>query len=217
MARGESQSRKEIEEFLMNKFLGFAVFFIFLGGCSSSTIETVGTTNSNTSDNSFVINSAAKSENINAADSTKTEEPINADSSQSVLPQSPEFLDYKNKKGGKGKGVNVAPIDPNATRFLSPAPDNSEITTEMNKQGQPIETRTFKSNPLLAKVERIYTTMDNPTVRIYLKNGKIINLSKGKIDNIFSASAQEILNAVGAVPQNDNSLLKENMEKKEKQ
>ncbi len=87
----------------------------------------------------------------------------------------------------------------------------------MNKQGQPIETRTFKSNPLLAKVERIYTTLDNPTVRVYLKDGKVINLPKGKIDNIFSASAQEILNAVGTAPQDDNSPLKENMEKKEKQ
>ncbi len=189
----------------MNKFLGFAVFFIFLGGCSSSTTETVSPTNLNTADNSIANNSAAKPENINA------------DSSQSVLLQNPEFLDYKNKKGGKGKGVNVAPIDPNAARFLSPAPDNSEITTEMNKQGQPIETRTFKSNPLLAKVERIYITLDNPTVSVYLKDGKIINLPNGAIDNILTASAQEILNAVGTAPQDDNSPLKENMEKKEKQ
>ncbi len=189
----------------MNKFLGFAVFFIFLGSCSSSTTETVSTTNLNTADNSIANNSAAKSENINA------------DSSQSVLLQNPEFLDYKNKKGGKGKGVKVAPIDPNAARFLSPAPDNSEITTEMNKQGQPIETRTFKSNPLLAKVERIYITLDNPTVSVYLKDGKIINLPNGAIDNILTASAQEILNAVGTAPQDDNSPLKENMEKKEKQ
>ncbi len=201
----------------MNKFICFAVFFIFLGGCSSSTTETVSTTNSDIADNSVANNSAAKLQNSNAADSTNTEEPINADSTQSVLLENPGFLDYKNKKGGKGKGVNVAPIDPNAARFLSPAPDNSEITTEMNKQGQPIETRTFKSNPLLAKVERIYTTLDNPTVRVYLKDGKVINLPKGKIDNIFSASAQEILNAVGAAPQNDNSPLKESMEKKEKQ
>ncbi|MGI8639835.1 MAG: hypothetical protein ACR2MG_07760 [Pyrinomonadaceae bacterium] len=195
----------------MKIFLGLTVFLIFPGGCSSSANQTVSKTNSN-----IANNSVAEMRNTNVAVSTNMEDFMNPNN----VPPAPANSGLSNtptQKIIKGKTTNVAPIDPNVRKILAPAPDNSEISTEMNKQGQPIETRTFKSNALLAKVERIYITLDNPTVKVYLKNGKIIDLPKGRIDNIFDASANEILKAVGIAPPNENPPSKENVEKKEKQ
>ncbi len=117
-----------------------------------------------------------------------------------TLKSADSIMDVMQKRG-QSKRVNVTPIDPNARRVLTAAPDNSEISTEMNKQGQPIETRTFKDHPSLVKVVRTYVTLENPQVKVYLKNGKVLDLPKGKIDNIFNVPADEILTAVGVAVQ----------------
>jgi hypothetical protein len=76
-----------------------------------------------------------------------------------------------------------------------PAPDNSEMLTVLNEKGV-IETRTFKGNPLLAKVERT-TVGRNVQLKVYLKNGKVIAVPAEKIGNFPTDSAQQILQAAG--------------------
>ena len=57
---------------------------------------------------------------------------------------------------------NAPPVDPNAKPITQSAPDNSEIQSMMNNQGQPLEMRVFKNHPALSKIERIYVTLENP-------------------------------------------------------
>lgn len=199
----------------MNKFLWTAIFLMFVSSCSPATSENSDTRNSNIIiRNVSANNSVNQVPNANAQNSAKPtmEEFMNANNIPPVaddaannanspqLRSTNSLMDAMQKKG-MGKRVNVAPIDPNARRVLTVAPDNSEISTEMNKQGQPVETRTFKDNPSLDKVVRTYITLENPQVKVYLKNGKILDLPKGKIDNPFNVPANEILTAVGVATQ----------------
>lgn len=74
-----------------------------------------------------------------------------------------------------------------------PAPDNSEITTVLGQDV--IETRTFKSNPRIAKIEVI--GMDKKLVKVYLKNGQVRELPPGKVGDPLVESADNIFKALG--------------------
>jgi len=65
----------------------------------------------------------------------------------------------------------------------------------MNDKGEPLETRIFKKHPVLAKIER--TDLNNRNVKVYLKNGKVVNLPEGRVENFLTAPAENILKAVG--------------------
>lgn len=88
--------------------------------------------------------------------------------------------------------------------MANPAPDNSEITIRLDQF--PIETRTFKSHPQLAKVERIQDVANKKTVvKVYLKNGQVKELPENTVQNAMAAPAAEIVkaaaNAQAARPQ----------------
>ncbi|MEO8073836.1 MAG: hypothetical protein ABI891_01265 [Acidobacteriota bacterium] len=179
----------------MRIFLGLTIFLVFLGGCTSAPVKNTDTINTNSPDNSVAEKSNANNDSMTLEEfmNTNNASPA-ANSDGSELSGSPTG------KNSRGKNTSSAPIDPHAATILTTAPDNSVISTSMNKQGAPIETRTFKDNPMLIKVERVYTDLKNPTVTVYLKNGKTYDLPKEKIDDIFNVSANDILNAVGVAP-----------------
>ncbi|CAN5357105.1 hypothetical protein BH20ACI1_BH20ACI1_24620 [soil metagenome] len=179
----------------MKYFLSLTIFLVFLSGCTSAPVTNVNSANSNVADNSVA-------EMSNANNSTLTmEEFMNANNAAPAAnSNSSDLSNSPVGKNSRGRTINSAPIDPNAEMILTTAPDNSVISTSMNKQGAPIETRTFKSHPTLLKVERVYTDLKNPTITVYLKNGKTFDLPKEKIDDIFNVSANDILKAVGVAP-----------------
>ncbi len=78
---------------------------------------------------------------------------------------------------------------------MTAAPDNSEVSSGMNAKGQPVETRFFINHPLLVKVERI--DISNRNAKVYLKNGKVLPLPEDKAGAFLTATAAEILAAVG--------------------
>jgi len=102
----------------------------------------------------------------------------------------------------KPAAKDAPPVDPNAKPITQSAPDNSEFQSLMNNQGQPVEMRVFKNHPTILKVEKIYVTLENPMIKIYLKNGKTVNLTADKIGNPMQAPAEEIVNALN----NGNSI-----------
>jgi hypothetical protein len=112
----------------------------------------------------------------------------------------------------KGGATDAAPIE--ATPMAYPAPDNSEITSTMNND-VPTEVRTFKNNSMLVKVERIFVDIRNPHIKVYLKNGKVVNVPPGKISNLATASADEILSAAGIAPKPATQKVGKKMEQKE--
>ncbi len=179
----------------MRYFLSLTILLVFLSGCSSAPVANVDTVNSNSTDNSV-----AEMSNTNSA-SVTMEEFMNTNAAAPAANRDVSDLSGNpTGKNSRGKNTNPAPIDPNAETILTTAPDNSVISTSMNKKGAPVETRTFKSNPTLLKVERVYNDLKNPTITVYLKSGKTFDLPKEKIDDIFNVSANDILNTVGVAP-----------------
>jgi hypothetical protein len=89
------------------------------------------------------------------------------------------------------------------------APDDSTLTT-VSRGKDFVETRTFRSHPTLAKVEKI---MDGKTTKykVYLKNGKVVEAPSEKLENMPALSPENILDAIGMLPkpQPDQSTTRE--------
>ncbi|MGI9056349.1 MAG: hypothetical protein ACR2F2_11170 [Pyrinomonadaceae bacterium] len=81
-----------------------------------------------------------------------------------------------------------------------PAPDDSTFSAEMNGKGQPVETRTFKSHPVLAKVEKITMSPRDYVFKIYLKNGKVVESKSDQLKDFRVISPINILDAIGMKP-----------------
>ncbi len=75
-----------------------------------------------------------------------------------------------------------------------PAPEDSTFSTRLTDVA--VETRTFKKHPLLAKVERI-TDAKGRTIKVFLRSGKVIEISGDSIANLSVASSAQILAAAG--------------------
>jgi len=170
------------------KFFYFVIISIFLISCSSSsTVETNVEKTVETNVNSTNSDTAAVNE-------TNTKAQANANNAiQNFAVSKRNAKNWKAKKPGS---TDAAPIE--ATPMAYPAPDNSEISSVMNNN-VPTEVRTFKDNPMLVKMERIFVDVKKPKVKVYLKNGKVLNVPPDKISNPATASADEILLAVGIV------------------
>ena len=164
------------------------LFFLILCGCSSKGSETANanlqnSTNSNT----------AAATNIAQANSSST---VAGNESVQVV----QNIDPNAFNANPKTNVRVVPVDPKDDKNKSgvtgrTAPDNSLVTSTMDAKGMPIEVRTFINNPYLIKVERIFT---NPkTIKIHLKNGKVVEVSEDKLPNFTAASPGNILIAAG--------------------
>ena len=173
----------------MSKFVYLTIVAIFISGCSASPkIENNA--------NSVVLNAA-----VNKAVVSSTSQPnLNAEPLQNANVTIQNFAikqeNIRNVKGKKGvAGATDEPIAQNLKPAVAPAPDNSEVAGSMNAKGLPIETRTFKNHPVLLKVER--TNMDDREIKVYLKSGKVVSLPENQANVFLTATANDILKAVG--------------------
>lgn len=173
----------------MSKFFYLAVALICATGCSSS--SNVATNVKTVEANSVVDSSVAAAVNQPNANA---EIPVNAN--KIIIQNSAISKDNVRNWDGKKQGSKEnTPIAGNIGKVTTAAPDNSEVSSRMNDKGEPLETRTFKKHPVLIKVER--TNLDIRNVKVYLKNGKVVNLPEGRIDNFLTAPADDILKAIG--------------------
>lgn len=154
-------------------------------GCQGNAPETNTTPANNNS--SMLVNSnntlAANGEPLQPADNGETKEiadglpvPVNA---------------------------NVILVNTNQTKDTMkemPAPDDSTFSAEMNGKGQPVETRTFKSHPVLAKVEKITMSPRDYVFKIYLKNGKVVESKSDQLKDFRVISPLNILDVIGMKP-----------------
>jgi hypothetical protein len=86
----------------------------------------------------------------------------------------------------------------NTTPMAVPAPFNSSVMTTMTKDGKFLETRNFKDDPLILKMERL---QEAKKIKVYFKNGKSAELPYEKGFTLFtSGSPQDILTAAGIAP-----------------
>jgi hypothetical protein len=161
------------------KVIIIAGISISIGGCSGTSGES---------------NTNASTANVGTA---------NQANNSTVSNTNPEMIPYPGTENTNGappmdNNAKVLTVDPKQLQPTNPAvpgADNSEVITALNEKGA-VETRTFKGHPVLAKVERTTAGRDLQ-LKVFLKNGKVVNLPPDKIKNFTGDSAQSILQAIG--------------------
>ena len=180
---------------------------LLLGSCSSSTEEKPSPQNNSMSQVN-TANSAAtiSSENSNAIVVTngmvitpQSAEANNVASSSSDGLPPPDLRgrigDKMNKMNSGGGSVDVVAL---AIKNARPAPDNSTFTSYLTDAGY--ELRTFKNHPQLLKVEKRTANDGSQTLKIFLRNGKVIELPGKTIAVLSTAPAASIVSAAGIAP-----------------
>jgi hypothetical protein len=110
--------------------------------------------------------------------------------------QSPQIRNRFDKlqKNGVPSGPPVDAVAL-AMKLARPAPDNSTFTSYLTDAG--FEVRTFKDHPQLKKVEKKTTNDGSVSIKVYLRNGKVIDLPGQAIPNLSTAPAILIMDAAG--------------------
>ncbi len=105
----------------------------------------------------------------------------------------------KTKLEAMRKAAESAPANFDEPAMLKkaarPAPEDSEFAVILTNAA--VELRTFKSHPQLLKVEKRSSGGDS-VVRVFLKNGKTVDLPGEKIPQLGTETAARILEIAGA-------------------
>jgi hypothetical protein len=176
MAEREDESRCQIEKSRMKKVTLFTAIFslFFINACTGKQLSENGRANENSLENGQKV----QIQNMNA-------DMVNAPSNSNLTNQNQRPI------------VN-GPMMPNAKPVDVPRPYNSTMSTSMDKQGKFVETRKFKDDPQISKVERMQQLKK---VKLYLRSGKVIDLPFDKVGNIFvDGSPAELLQLAGIKP-----------------
>ena len=159
------------------------VILIVISACGSSTTRNPTTGNSNAGFNSVGSTPLGQSNSPNDLS------PPNTASEENSKIESP--------MANRRKMVPVQQTGPVPPAPMRPAPENSEIATTMNNDGMVFETRVFKGNPQLAKVEMLWLSPTNKKVTIFLKSGKKVESPGERIDNLTTVSTAVLLEIAG--------------------
>ncbi len=189
----------------MKKLFYPAIIAVFAASCASSNVEPNVSSKTEISNSAkpnavnlptnSVFNSVAPPiTQANSSPENSTELNKTIIDSSSVSRRNLERLRSKGNPA-----ANAAPMPSNKPEPYI-APDKSEISTMMNEKGVPVETRIFRNHPILAKTEKTFADVENPVLKVYLKNGKVLTVPKGAIKDQLKASADEFLKAVGVNP-----------------
>lgn len=140
----------------------------------------------------------------NSANQTTANSNVNANVATSSN-SNPTLVPYNgvqnlnpNSFSGPNQNVKVVPYKPKEGELpygSRQAPDDSVVSTA-SRGKEFVETRTFKSDPILLKVEKI---MGGPATKykVYLKNGKVLDGPADQLENMVSLPPGTILEAVG--------------------
>lgn len=189
--------------------LVFGIVFLSVGCWSNATdVKT------NVNNNGAIANSNA---NLSTAPG---ENPQNSTSEPLTNVTAEDSLANKPPKNNSDAGNQTA--DPNSVKTSRvtngvPAPENSFVSTVMNDQGIPIETRVFQNHPTLIKVERTHLEGYKTSTRVFLRDGRVLPLEHGKIRELAAAPTALILDSVGVKPppNADSSDKKDETEKRQ--
>ena len=156
--------------------------------------------------------SACSAGSENSANSAAVQNPSNSDAananSVAATNPAPQMIPYNgsqnvnpnafNASNDNLKTVKTEPKPDELPYGSRKAPDDSVITSE-SRGKLFVETRVFKSDPVLQKVEKI---MDGKTnkYKIYLKNGKVVDVPESKMDNYAVMAPGNFLEILGMNP-----------------
>lgn len=176
---------------------------MFIGACSSSSEDQAKANTSqiiNTTTNAPVIeNPNTNGVAVNGAIVT----PQNVDANISatagadaVTPSVPDRLANKMEQIKRGGGdLDPAVI---ASQNARPAPDNSTFTSYLSDAGY--EIRAFKNHPTLLKVEKRTAGDGRQTVKVFLRNGKVVEVPAQSVGSLATVPAGTIASAAGVAP-----------------
>ena len=139
--------------------------------------------------------------NVNTAIATN----VNPANTAGVVPYTPTNGTTIDANAANPSNVNqsqVKVVTPsgNVKPMTFPAPDDSEYSSSMDKSGQAIETRVFHKDPLIVKVQKVWKGVNDQTINIYLKNGKVVKVPGDKWPDIKSQPVQSFYDAAGVKP-----------------
>ncbi len=169
--------------------LGLAGIFI-LSGCSSTSDEP----SQSKTTNSTTANTAA----VNTGDGIASAQPADANSTASAGPIGPAANRMESRLMEMRKaGQASSDIDPaaSALRNARPAPDNSTFASYLTDAGY--EIRTFNNHPQLLKAEKKTASDGKQSLKIFLRDGKIVQASANKVPTLSTAPAALLLEAAG--------------------
>ena len=174
----------------MTRILLFGIVSIamFAAGCSSGTAVSPNSGSANTA---------------NARNAEPSANPANSDSQPGTLASVPVAPEVPGTASGplaektRKPLVDTNPGGPIPEGQRVPASENSEIATTMDKAGNFVETRYFKTDPMLVKVQRTWLGPGKSTLKIWLKNGKEVTASGDKIENLSIAPIPSLLALAG--------------------
>lgn len=127
------------------------------------------------------VNRAASNQAVNASEVGVPASPQNSTTNRTIVD-----VDEK-------ESITSTP-PPGAKPYEREAPEDSTYTSSLGTTA--LEVRTFKKHPQILKVEK---TIDGTkqTVKVFLKNGKTVDVAPEKLPNIATASSATILEAAG--------------------
>ena len=172
--------------------LGLAGIFI-LSGCSSTSDEPSKVKATETA-NSTTANTAA----VNTETGIAPAQPADANSTASTGPIGPAAnrmdsrLMEMRKAGQAGSDIDPAAA---ALKNARPAPDNSTFASYLTDAGY--EIRTFNNHPQLLKAEKKTASDGKQSLKIFLRDGKIVQASANKVPTLSTAPAALLLEAAG--------------------
>lgn len=165
-----------------------------LGGCAGKTEESKDSKSTQVA-NQNVLPPGFGNSVQNQDESASKVAPDNSNSNQSESKSVIELRDEeKRRRALKAQSSPPPPID------LSKIPktilsDGSEYTAILDSKGV-TETRIFKGNPELEKIEKL-TQGKQVKILAYLKNGRVIQVPNNKINDFAQTPADQILKAIG--------------------
>jgi hypothetical protein len=92
-------------------------------------------------------------------------------------------------------GIDAAQL---AIKNARPAPEDSTFSTYLTDAGY--EIRTFKSNRQILKVEKKVENTGKSSLKVFLRDGKVVQLPGTAIPVLSTASAASIATAAGVAP-----------------
>ncbi len=195
--------KREIVASIFPKSFIFLSLFLIIAGCEKN----------EPNDNSSNVN-------INSSQ-TSAENPI------TPPPPSNEKLKpaYNGETKEVGKGlpvpVNSGTVATNINQtveVIDSNPGDSIYSVEMNDRGQPVETRIFRNDIILAKVQKTTINSREYLFKVFLKNGKVIESESEKLKDLRLLSTNAILDAINMkIPANpENRAMRRGTDAKKK-
>ncbi len=168
-------------------FLGMSVFASAAVGCNSAPSENSSAVSNSNANTAVVISTNNTNPTINSNPASNIQSSVAVGNSN--IPGIPNVP-------GTDKPISKEDPtrNPKVQAVSRPAPDSSEITTSLGQDL--VETRTFKNNAQIAKIEVIGT--GKKIIKVYLRNGQVRELPEGKVGDPLSESANNILKALAA-------------------